>query len=159
MTLIETMVACLVLMVGVVAMMGLFGVATRENATQGRQVVWLTTYAENKLAQLMALDFTDSTTDTTRWPAVPSGGTGLCALPPGTSCGSVDPAVPLPGFMDFLDAAGNLLSDARGAAFVRQWQIVADGTGTAKTITVTVRPLVGPTGGATLVATKYRGAF
>ncbi len=161
-TLVETLVACLVLLVGVVAVMSLFGVSARENYTQGRLGVWLTLYAQNKLGQLNALDFNDSLTDTTVWPPATTGGTGLCNLAPGQSCGSVDPAHPVTGFVDYLDASGNLLGGAAGAAFVRQWEIVADVTGQMKTITVTVWPLTGTPGsveGVTLVATKYNNSF
>ncbi len=161
-TLVETLVACLVLLVGVVAVMSLFGLSGRENYAQGRLGVWLTLYAQNKLGQLNALDFSDCSTDTTVWPPAPTGGTGLCNLAPGQSCGSVDPAHPVDGFVDYLDANGNPVGGITEAVFVRQWAIAADATGQMKTITVTVWPRTGTLGsaqGVTLVGTKYKNSF
>lgn len=157
-TLIETMVAAIVLLVGVVAMMGVFGVAVSQNQDQGRLAVQTATYCQNKLQELESLNFLDSSTDTSTWPPSPTGGTGLCgAMLPGTTCGGIDPTAPVPGFVDYLDADGNPVAGIAGAAFVRQWEITTDATGTLKTITVFTRavapaPPAPPT--VTLVATK-----
>jgi Tfp pilus assembly protein PilV len=45
---IETMVAAVVPLVGVVAMMGMFGVAVGRNQGQGRLAVQTATYCQNK---------------------------------------------------------------------------------------------------------------
>jgi type II secretory pathway pseudopilin PulG len=157
-TLIETMVAAVVLLVGVVAMMGMFGVAVRQNQDQGRLAVQTATYCQNKLQELESLKFLDSSTDTSTWPPASSGGTGLCGdMAPGTTCGGIDPASPVSGFVDYLDSDGNPVTGLAGAAFVRQWQIVADATGTLKTITVltqAVEPSPPPPPTVTLVAIK-----
>ena len=63
-TLIETMVASIVLLVGVVAMMGIFGVAVSQNQDQGRLALQTATYCQNKLQELESLKFLDSSTDT-----------------------------------------------------------------------------------------------
>jgi type II secretory pathway pseudopilin PulG len=157
-TLIETMVAAVVLLIGVVAMMGMFGVAVSQNQGQGRLAVQTATYCQNKLQDLSSLKFTDSTTDTTVWPPAGSGGTGLCgALAAGSVCGSIDPGAPGAGFIDYLDANGNRVGTEAAARFIRQWQITSDATGTLKTITVYTRavapsPPAPPT--VTLVAVK-----
>lgn len=157
-TLIETMVAAVVLLVGVVAMMGMFGVAVGQNQDQGRLAVQTATYCQNKLQELESLPFLDSSTNTSTWPPAPTGGTGLCgAMAPGTTCGGIDPTAPVPGFVDYLDADGNPLAGLAEAAFVRQWEIETDSTGTLKTITVFTRaiapsPPAPPT--VTLVAEK-----
>lgn len=157
-TLIETMVAAVVLLVGVVAMMGMFGVAVTQNQDQGKLAVQAATYGQNKLQQLESLPFLDSSSNTSVWPPVSTGGTGLCgAMAPGTTCGGIDPSAPVTGFIDYLDTNGNPVAGLAGAAFVRQWEIATDATGTLKTITVFTRaiasaPPAPPT--VTLVATK-----
>lgn len=157
-TLIETMVASVVLLVGVVAMMGLFGVAVSQNRGQGSLAVQTATYCQNKLQQLLALKFSDSASDTTVWPTAPTGGPGLCGdLAPDAACGSIDPAAPVSGFVDYLDPGGNRVSSASAAKFIRQWRISADPTGTLKTITVFARavaPSPPPPPTITLVAVK-----
>lgn len=136
------MVAAVVLLVGVVAMMGMFGVAVGQNQSQGRLAVQTATYCQNKLQQLDALKFLDSTTDTTVWPPAATGGTGLCgAMAGNATCGSVDPASPEAGFVDYLDANGNHVASGAGAAFEREWQVTTDATGTLKTITVLTQAL------------------
>lgn len=157
-TLIETMVAAVVLLVGVVAMMGMFGVAVSQNQDQGRLAVQTATYCQNKLQDLESLHFLDSSTNTSTWPPATTGGTGLCgAMAPGATCGGIDPAAPVTGFVDYLDADGNQVPGIAGATFVRQWEITTDSMGTMKTITVFTRavapaPPSPPT--VTLVATK-----
>lgn len=157
-TLIETMVAAVVLLVGVVAMMGVFGVAVSQNQGQGVLAVQTATYCQNKIQQLAVLKFTDSASDTTVWPTAPTGGQGLCgALAPSTTCGGINPAAPVSGFVDYLDAEGNRLGSSAGALFIRQWQISMDAAGTMKTITVFTRavgPSPPPPPTATLATTK-----
>jgi type II secretory pathway pseudopilin PulG len=157
-TLIETMVAAVVLLVGVVAMMGMFGVAVGQGQTEGRLAMQTATYCQNKIQQLASLKFTDAATDTTVWPPLATGGTGLCgALAASSTCGSIDPAAPVTGFVDYLDGNGNTVATAATARFVRQWQIAGDPTGTLKTITVLTRaiaPSPPPAPQVTLVTVK-----
>jgi len=152
------MVAAVVLLVGVVAMMGIFGVAVSQNQDQGKLAVQTATYCQNKLQELESLPFLDPSTDTAIWPPAQTGGTGLCgAMAPGTTCGGIDPSAPVAGFVDYLDADGNPVTGLAGAAFVRQWKIAADATGTLKTITVSTRaiaPAPPPPPTVTLVAEK-----
>src|SRR5579863_6844462 len=76
-TLLETMVALgllLIIIVGVMSMT-LAAIATTEN--QGHLAARTAEYAQDKMEQLLALAYGDSTTDTTVFPAANSGGTGL----------------------------------------------------------------------------------
>jgi hypothetical protein len=81
-----------------------------------------TEYAQDKLEQLMALSFGDTTSDTRVFPATTAGGTGLTA--PG---GSADTAAPANGFVDYLDINGNVLASGGGPPanwyYMRVWQV------------------------------------
>ena len=132
--LIETMVALLLILIGLLAVMSLFTVASAGNTNQGEYATRTTEYAQYKMEQLLKLSFSDSTTNTT---ALPGGGTGLgSGLTPGGSVGSVNPASPVSGYVDYLDNAGNLLTSSSGWFYKRQWQIALDAASRMKTITV-----------------------
>src|SRR5579862_200584 len=97
-SLIETMVAAVVLLVGFVATMSLFTVAVVQNSTQGDEGTRVTEYAQDKMEQLMALSFSDGATNTTVYPPASSGGTGLGGTMAGSATvGSVNPASPSTG--------------------------------------------------------------
>jgi len=132
--LIETMIALLLVLIGLLAVMSLFTVASAGNTNQGEYATRTTEYAQYKMEQLLKLSFSDSTTNTT---ALPGGGTGLgSGLTPGGSVGSVNPASPVSGYVDYLDNAGNLLTSSSGWFYKRQWQIALDAASRMKTITV-----------------------
>ena len=76
-TLIETMIAALILLVGVIAIMRLMAVAVGQNLSQGDVQTRVSEYAEDKMEQLMALSFTDVSTNTTVFPPTTTGGVGL----------------------------------------------------------------------------------
>ena len=76
-TLIETMVAAVVLLIGCGATMSLFSVAVAQISSQGDVGTRVTQYAQDKMEQLMVLSFEDFSTDTTVDPLQPTGGTGL----------------------------------------------------------------------------------
>lgn len=136
-TLIETMIAIVVLAVGVLGTAALFGVVIGANKGQGEIGTRTIEYAQDKMEQLTALTYADAGTDTTTYPSTPVGGPGLGgAMAANTTIGSVDPAAPVAQFVDYMDVAGNLLPDAQGAFYTRQWMIQTDSTGTMKTITV-----------------------
>jgi hypothetical protein len=135
-TLLETMIALVLLLIITVGMlsMTLTAIATTEN--QGHLSARTAEYAQDKMEQLLALSYGDSTTDTTLSPAASSGGSGLS---PG---GTLSTTSPLAGYVDFLDAGGNLLTSVGGTAptgwfYVRVWQIsTPSGTTNLKLISV-----------------------
>src|SRR5262249_48010978 len=94
-----------------------------------------TEYAQDKMEQLLALAYGDSTTDTTVFPAANTGGTGLALG------GSVDPANPVAGYADYLDVNRTLLVPVGnppppGWMYMRLWQITSPSPN-LKQITVT----------------------
>jgi type II secretory pathway pseudopilin PulG len=101
--------------------LGLLAVTTTEN--QGHLMARTTEYAQDKLEQLMALSFGDSTSDTRVFPATTAGGTGL------TLGGSANTAAPAANYADYLDINGNVLAAGGGGGapanwyYTRVWQI------------------------------------
>jgi type II secretory pathway pseudopilin PulG len=114
-SLLETLFALGIL--AIVAMgilpLGLLAVTTTEN--QGHLQARTTEYAQDKLEQLMALSFGDSTSNTRVFPATDTGGTGLA---PG---GSSDTAAPAAGYADYLDINGNVLALGGGGGAPANW--------------------------------------
>ncbi len=147
-TLLETMIAVVLLLIVTAGIMSMAMVATSTTENQGHLSARATEYAQDKMEQLISLAYGDSTTDTTVFPATNTGGTGLAIG------GSSDPNAPAAGYVDYLDKSGNPLSVAGGAApatwyYIRVWQISAPaGTTNLKQITVAskVRSGVGSTG-------------
>jgi hypothetical protein len=111
------------------------------------------------MEQLLALSYGDVTSDTTVFPSANSGGTGLSVG------GSIDPSAPVASYVDYLDASGNLLTSAGGAApagwfYIRVWKI-ENPTGTTNLERISVlaqtKSDVGPQGAlpsSTIVALK-----
>jgi Tfp pilus assembly protein PilV len=136
------MIAMLVLTVGVVATMGVFGVAVQQNSSQGEYATRTTEYAQDKMEQLISLNFNDSTTNTTVYPPG-SNGTGLGgAMAGSTTVGGTNTSSPVSGYVDYLTMGGALQTSATGAFYVRQWSITTDSTGNMKTVTVLTKALV-----------------
>jgi len=160
MTLIETMLAVLILFVGVLTAMSLLSLAAIQNANQGERVTRSAECAQDKMEQLLALDYADAATNTTVYPTTSTGGTGLGGVMAGsTTVGGVNPATPVTGYVDYLDANENLLPSATGAVYVRQWSITTNAAGNLKTIKVLARAIssVGAQGAGpstTLVSSK-----
>ena len=129
-TLIETMIALVVLLIAAAGILAATTVAIPTTENQGHLSARATEYAQDKMEQLLNLKFCDATSDTTQFPTVNAGGTGL------TIGGSIPPAAAVNGYVDYLDVNGNLLGG--GAAppanwyFRRQWQ-VSSLAGTAMT--------------------------
>lgn len=146
-TLLETMIAMTVLTIGVLGTAALFGLAVGANKGQGEVATRTIEYCQDKMEQLNALPFGDAGTDTTTYPSSPTGGPGLGgAMAPNSTMGSIDPAAPVSQFIDYLDAAGNLLTTSANAFYTRQWMIQTDSTGTRKTVTVVARARTGAGG-------------
>ena len=155
MSLLETMIALTILLIALIGIMGLASLSMTSTENQGHLMARCTEYAQDKLEQLNALAYGDSVTDTTVFPAVNSGGTGL------TIGGSADPTSPATGYVDYLDVNGNLSSSTAQWYYVRTWKIEAPaGTTNMKQITVAamVRPGAaqarGPSIQSTVIALK-----
>src|SRR6267154_2908967 len=134
MTLLETMIALAILLIVAAGVMGIAAVAVSTTETQGHLAARTTEYAQDKMEQLLALKFCDgdttgtSGTDTTVFPAVFGAGTGLAGcvdmangVPQGG--GGLNPNAPSAGYVDYLDASGNLVGAAANWEYIRVWQI------------------------------------
>ncbi len=129
-SLIESMIAAALLVTTVAGLLSLFSVMLGRNAGQGEDATRTTEYAQDKMEQLMALAFTDTASDTTKFPTASSGGQGLSVG------GGITQGSPVTGYVDYLDKQGNLLTTSTGAFYTRQWQITVNSTGRLKTVTV-----------------------
>lgn len=179
-TLIETMVAALILIIVVVGLLPIFAVGLQTTYAQGDVSTRVTEYAQDKMEQLLSLSpvniasdgFNDGVTDTTVFPAKTDGSTG-CTGSGSTTCGlggvmaasstmgSIPPAAPVTYFVDYLDVNGTLLTSSTGAYYTRQWSVTTDSTANLKTITVVATSNGGGVKGlapsATLVTIKAGG--
>jgi len=121
-SLIETCLALTVLLVVALGLLPLGLVATTSTENQGHLMARTTEYAQDKLEQLMALTYGDSTSDTRVFPADDLNGSGL------TVGGSSDPDAPVDLYVDYLDINGDLLATVPGAEpagwfYKRAWQV------------------------------------
>src|SRR5467141_2828398 len=136
-TLMETMVALVMLLIVTTGVMGLAGMAVSTTETQGHLAARTAEYAQDKMEQLLALKFCDGDTsgtagtDTTVFPAVVGAGTGLAGcsdMTAGTAQGGGSLTTATNGYVDYLDASGNLVASTANWEYIRLWQIVAQGT-------------------------------
>ena len=102
-TLIEVAVASAILLVVMTGLMGMAALATSITENQGHLGARTTEYAVDKMEQLQELAYGDIQSNTTVFPSVNNGGTGLAIG------GSSDPAAPVVGYTDYLDQNGNIL--------------------------------------------------
>lgn len=131
MTMVEAMIAIVILLVGLLAMAQVLAFSVIASKTFGRDSGRTTAVAQAKMDELIALQFSDTTSNVALSPATATGGTGLAAG------GSVYPADPVDGYVDYLDLGGGRIG-SEDPAFTRQWQ-VTNTSATLKTITVSVR--------------------
>jgi type II secretory pathway pseudopilin PulG len=144
MALIETVIALGVLLVVAVGVMTLAGISMTTTENQGHLQARTAEYAQDKMEQLLALTFCDGLTDTTVFPAVSPGGTGLgdCTnkaslTPTPLTGGGVDVNNPVQGYVDYVDGNGNPVAASAGWQYIRVWQIsVPAGTTLLKQISV-----------------------
>jgi Tfp pilus assembly protein PilV len=151
--LIETMIAAVVLMVGLLALMGLLTAAVAQNWNQGDRATRTTEFAQDKMEQLLALSFADAATNTAVYPPTTTGGTGLAAG------GGITSGAPVTGYVDYVDNTGSVQATAATALYIRQWSVAVNAAGNLKTITVVARALTSISGAgiapsATLVCTR-----
>lgn len=143
-TLIEVMLAVLILTIVSAGLLAVFSIAVQQNKSQGEYATRVTEYAQDKMEQLLALQFTDAASNTTVWPTATAGGTGLS---PG---GSTTTATA--GYVDYLDVNGNLLGGGppapANAFYIREWQITQSGTVDTITVSATTLSAVSTSTGA-----------
>lgn len=173
MTAAETLVALGVLLIVSAGVMGLAAVAVTTTENQGHLAARAAEYAQDKMEQLMALKFCDSTSNTaptSGYVTTSTGGTGLAgcasvgvggAPSVGSAGGGINTAAPVAQYVDYLDASGNPVAAAGNWLYIRVWQIsIPAGTTGLKQITVKaqVRNTVGGNAGllpnATVIALK-----
>ena len=141
-TLVETAIASGILLVMLSGLLSMGAVATMHTENQGHLAARTTEYAQDKLEQLLALAYSDSTTNTVVFPAASSGGTGLAVG------GGVDTSAPVNGYVDWLGSDGSLLgggaAQPAGWSYERVWAITTPSAGIKQiTVTVTVRTAIG----------------
>jgi type II secretory pathway pseudopilin PulG len=134
-TLIETMVALTVLLIAMSGLMTLAGMSARTTENNGHLAARTAEDAQDKMEQLLSLKYGNTTWDTTLFPAAPAGGTGLAIG------GSLNPAAPVVGYVDWLSADGTLLGGGTTPPanwfYERVWQITQFSP-TVKLVSVTV---------------------
>jgi len=157
-SILEALIASMIMLVGISGLMALFAVAAAKNAGQGNQATRCTEYAQDKMEQLMALNFTDSTSQVVGSNTICSTctgytgtlGFGLGGATASTTYGLAGPSVTttsaVVGYVDYVNMndtthPDGISSTAAGAQFIREWQIQTNSTNTVKTITVYVKPL------------------
>jgi hypothetical protein len=165
-TLIEVIIASAILVTLMAGLMSLAGLAIATTENQGHLAARTTEYAQDKMEQLVALAYGDTTSDTTVFPASNAGGTGLAVG------GSPNPSSPVTKYVDYLDQSGNLCGSASALAatppcaapvattpptnwfYQRVWSVSAPtGTTNLKQITVTATIARGFGGGGKATST------
>jgi len=142
-TLVETVIALIVLMVGVLSVMGVLSIAVTQNWNEGDRSTRTTEYAQDKMEQLLALTFNDGTSNTTVYPTASTGGTGLGGTMSGNSTvGGVTSGSPVAQYVDYIDASGNVQTTSAGALYIRQWSISTNTGANLKTITIVARAMI-----------------
>lgn len=134
-SLIEVIIASGILVTLMAGLMSLVGLAISTTENQGHLAARTTEYAQDKMEQLLALAYGDATSDTTVFPALASGGTGLAVG------GSFVTSSPVAKYVDYLDQSGNLLvavgtTPPTGWFYQRVWGVTSP-SANLKQITVT----------------------
>jgi len=135
-TMLETMFATMILLIGVTGLMTLFVVASVRNVGNGDQATRTTEYAQDKMEQLLALTYTDTTSNVTGFPTTPNGCTS-CGLFPGGSLTTLTTY-----YFDYIDTTGTpvaAVTSPNAIAYTRYWWIETPaGLPNMKRITVMV---------------------
>ena len=133
-SLVETLIALGLIMVAAAGILTMASFAMSTTETQGHLAARTAEYAQDKMEQLLALQYPDQFTDTTVFPAVV--GTACpsaCGLQVG---GGLNPNAPVAGYSDYVDASGNPVPAGAAWQYIRVWQITANPANTLKTISV-----------------------
>jgi type II secretory pathway pseudopilin PulG len=157
MSLVELVFAISIVIVAALGLLPLGAIATVTTENQGHLMARCTEYAQDKLEQLLALQYGDTSADTRVFPATKIGGTGL------TPGGTADPdAAPVNQYVDYLNIDGDLLNAAGGVPadwfYKRVWAITTPAANLKRvTVTAIVKRSVGGVGRiprATVVSLK-----
>lgn len=143
-SLIETMIALGILAIVAAGVLPLGIIAAKSTENYGHLNARTTEYAQDKIEQLMALAYGDTSTDTRTFPAAAAGGSGLAVG------GSVNTAAPAALYVDYLDDKGGVSNAAANWYYMRAWQITQV-RANLKQITVIVRVNALSLGGPGLV--------
>ncbi len=143
-SLIEVLVATIVLAVALVSLAQLFALSTRTNMG-ARDTTYTAVLAQQKLEELRSLTWgfdiqglpiSDTTTNTAVSPETPNGGTGLSPSPAGSIRANTD------GYVDYVDQSGNKLGGGTnppaGTVYVRRWSVEALPTNPNNTLVLQV---------------------
>lgn len=130
-SLVETMIALCLLLIAAAGIMTMATVAMTTTENQGHLAARTAEYAQDKMEQLLALQYPDNSTDTTVFPSAP-GGIGL------TPGGGLNPNAPVVGYSDYVDRSGNPVGAGANWQYIRVWQITQL-TATMKQISVTTQ--------------------
>jgi hypothetical protein len=117
--LVETLIATLILLSGLLAMAQVSVFSVMSSKSYGRDGSKTTAFAHSKIDELQSLNFTDITTNISQAYPFPATGAGL------TAGGSIPPTNPVDKYVDYVDSSG-VRTTAGSARFVRQWQILDD---------------------------------
>lgn len=141
-SLIETMIALALLLIAAAGIMTMATVAMSTTETQGHLAARTAEYAQDKMEQLLALQYPDTQTDTTVFPsAITGAGTGLSVG------GGLNANAPVVGYSDYVDKSGNPVGAGGNWQYVRVWQITQVGANMKQiTVLTQVRYGVGQTG-------------
>ena len=128
-SLLEVLVATMLLATSLVTLAQLFGISTHSNIS-ARNSTYTAILAQQKLEELRALTWgydtlglpvSDISTNTAVSPETPAGGTGLAPSPPGTLRTNTG------GYVDYIDQFGNKLGGGPNApantVYVRRWSV------------------------------------
>jgi hypothetical protein len=123
------------------AVNGLAATALETTENQGHLTARTTEYCQDKLEQLLALSYNDSTSNTAVIPTASTGGNGL------TIGGSSSTSSPVAGYLDYLDSSGNILTFSGTAAlanwfYKRVWSVAAGTADAVNTKVITVTTVV-----------------
>jgi type II secretory pathway pseudopilin PulG len=149
MTLVETMVALAMLLVVTIGVMNVAAIAVTTTENQGHLAARTAEYAQDKMEQLLALHYGDTTSDTTVIPTTPAGGQGLSVG------GGLNTTAPVAQYVDYLDQSGNLVAAAGAWEYIRVWQVSTPaGTANIKQIDVLTQVRTAVGGSKTLLQSR-----
>jgi type II secretory pathway pseudopilin PulG len=145
-SLIETMIALGILLIASIGILSMTVLSITTTENQGHLAARTAEYAQDKMEQLMSLQFADTGTDTSVASFVANSSAGSPGLNAG---GSVTYGSGVTGYIDYLDASGNPLGGGTSAPsgwyYVRMWKIT-DLSLTLKQIEVKVWARMGANG-------------